>query len=365
MAPTRRAILSAGAVSLAGCLAPSDSQSRVTCPARVSGGDGRLGFVGDVMLGRSVTDRWESADPEGVWGSTLSRLRALDGLFLNLECCVSDRGERWPGKTYYFRAPPDFAVPALSAADATFASLANNHTLDFGAVALSDTRDHLDRAGVAHAGAGPDADAAYAPAIFEAGGLTVAVLALTDQWQPYRAESNTPGTAYIPLTQADPSTRHIVGDALETATARDPDLVLASLHWGPNWRTEPADHRRRFARWLVDQGVDLVHGHSAHVVQGIETYRGRPIIYDAGDFVDDYIHRDDVHNKRSFLFELVVSGGRLDALDLVPIEISDERATLADKEVAAWLRETMGERSAAFGTTVERRGDGLRIPLSC
>jgi poly-gamma-glutamate capsule biosynthesis protein CapA/YwtB (metallophosphatase superfamily) len=119
----------------------------------------------------------------------------------------------------------------------------------------------------------------------------------------------------------------------------------------------------RFARWLVDCGVDLVHGHSAHVLQGVEVYRGRPIIYDAGDFVDDYVRKAGFHNERSTLFEMVLADGRLGELRVVPIEIEDETATLADDEAAAWVRETIRERSAPFGTTVKRAGDDLAIPL--
>jgi poly-gamma-glutamate synthesis protein (capsule biosynthesis protein) len=314
------------------------------------------------MLGRGVNDRWADADPAGVWGSALGRFRALDGLLLNLECCVSTGGERWPGKVYYFRAAPAFAVSALAAAGASTVSLANNHVLDFGESALRDTREHLDGAGIAHAGAGPDRAAALAPAVTEAGGLRVATLALTDQFPAYAAGDG-PGTAYAHLDRSVPATRRLVRRALDRARARDPDLVVASLHWGPNWVTAPDATQQAFARWLIDRGVDAVHGHSAHVLQGIEIYRGRPIVYDAGDVVDDYIHKDGFHNKRSALFELAIADGGLDALRIVPLEIEDEQATLARGEAAAWVREALRERSAPFGTALERAGEGLVASL--
>jgi len=95
-------------------------------------------------------------------------------------------------------------------------------------------------------------------------------------------------------------------------------------------------------------------------------YRGRPIIYDAGDFVDDYvdyIDREGVHNKRSALFELVVSDGDLDELFVEPTAIVDEAAELAAPDIAEWVRDTVAERSAAFGTDVERTAGGLSIPM--
>jgi len=362
MAWTRRDVLATvGAAGLSGCVAaPSRSKPG---PLDAGSANARIGFVGDVMLGRRVNDRWVGRDPAGVWGETLERLRALDGLVVNLECCVSDRGERWPDKTYYFRADPAFAVPALGAAGVSVAALANNHVLDFREPALRDTRAHLRDAGIAHAGAGPGVDAALDPAVVDAGGLTVATISFTDRRQSFAATETGAGTAYASLDASDPATRRLVGTALDRAAAHDPDFLVASLHWGPNWETSPDGSQRAFARWLIDRGVDVVHGHSAHVLQGVEVYGGRPIVYDAGDYVDDYSRKEGYRNKRSALFELVVSDGRFEALRIVPIEIENEAATFAEGAAAAWVREAMRDRSTAFGTTVERAGDGLSVPL--
>ncbi|WP_136687515.1 CapA family protein [Halorhabdus amylolytica] len=368
MRRTRRGVLAAGVTALAGCSSVSKSGTRSSADTSettdsMTRTDARIGFVGDVMLGRSVNDHWAGNDPGGVWGSTLERLRTLDGFVLNLECCISERGRKWPEKTYYFRAAPDFAVPALRAANASVATLANNHILDFRETALEDTRDHLTDAGVDHAGAGPDRDTAFDPAVTEIGGLTMATIGLTDQYRPYAATGRGAGTAYVPLGRSVPGTRQLVETAIERAFEFDPDLVVASLHWGPNWETEPRERQKVFARWLVERGVDVVHGHSAHVLQGIEVYQGRPIIYDAGDFVDDYIHKEGYHNKRSALFELVLADGSFEELRAVPIEIEDQTATMADEAAATWVRETVRERSEPFGTTVERTDGGLSIPL--
>ncbi|WP_144920775.1 CapA family protein [Halorubrum salsamenti] len=389
---TRRTLLAsgvAGLVGLAGCAATPPTADGGTREATGDGsaeGDGgsdageadddadgsggsdatRIGFVGDLMLGRSVNERWADDDSENVWGSTLPRLQELDGLVGNLECCVSDRGTRWPDKGFYFRAAPSFAVPALEAAGASFVSLANNHVLDYGEPALRDTESHLTEAGIAHAGAGTDVESALEPATFEADDLTVAAFGLTDQAEEFSAGASKPGTAFATLDPAVPATRSLVEGLLDSAAEHDPDLVVASLHWGPNWETEPRAVHERFGRWLVEQGVDVVHGHSAHVLQGVEVYQGRPIIYDAADFVDDYISyqdREGVRNKRTALFELVVRDGDLDELAVEPIAIADEAATLADDDIAEWVRDTLAERSEPFGTAVEQRDDRLAFPL--
>ena len=371
---TRRGLLAAGGSTLAGCSSLSETGTGGRSDNETDGTaaetdqtetdtETRIGFVGDVMLGRSVNDRWSDGDPAGVWGSTLDRLRELDGLVLNLECCISERGEKWPGKVYYFRADPAFAVPALRAADASVASLANNHILDFGETALEDTRTHLADTGVAHAGAGLDREAAFEPGITELGGQTVATIALTSRYETYAATESEPGTAHVTLDSSASETRELIDGALERAREQDPDLVVASLHWGPNWETEPGEEQQTFARWLVERGVDVVHGHSAHVLQGIEVHKGCPIIYDSGDFVDDYVDKEELHNKRSALFELVVSEGSLEELRVVPTEIEDETATLADETATEWARETIQERSEPFGTTVERTDEGISVPL--
>jgi poly-gamma-glutamate synthesis protein (capsule biosynthesis protein) len=366
MTLTRRGLLaSAGTAAVAGCLGRSSSQSSRECPITVGENiDARIGFTGDVMLGRNVDDRWREGPSTGIWGSTLDRLQTLDGLFVNLECCLSTRGLRRPARTYYFRADPGWAVPALDAGGVTWAGLANNHLLDYGSVALADTLDHLSDGGIARSGAGPDLSTAIDPAIVDVDGITIAVLAFTDQSQSYSAGADSPGTAYGRLDWTNRRTRRLVTEAMDRARAADPDLLVASLHWGPNWVTEPSQTQRRFAHWLVDRGVDLVHGHSAHVIQGVEVYRGRPIIYDAGDFVDDYAVKPDLHNDRSFLFELHVDRGQADALRLVPVEIENSTVQLASDQASEWLRDRMRTLSAPFETTLVREGAGLRIPLS-
>jgi len=108
------------------------------------------------------------------------------------------------------------------------------------------------------------------------------VVSFTDNTPEYAADEESPGTARIEIDIDDSDTRRLVSDALERARETNPDLLVASLHWGPNMVTEPPESFREFGRWLIEDGVDIVHGHSAHVFQGIEVHEGRPIVYDAG-----------------------------------------------------------------------------------
>ncbi|WP_049928077.1 CapA family protein [Halopiger goleimassiliensis] len=337
-----------------------------------------IGFTGDVMLGRVVDDRQRRRSVDAVWGDVGDRLRDLDGLVINLECVLSNRGSEWQRthRPFHFRADPDRAVPALERAGVDVCALANNHVLDYEEVALRDTLAHLDEAGIAHAGAGETIDAALEPATRSIADLDLAVVSFTDNTPEYAADEDSPGTAWIPIDETrrtpggqrwndqDARTRQRVRTALDRARATDPDLLVASLHWGPNMVTEPPDAFRAFGRWLVEEGVDVIHGHSAHVFQGIEVHEGSPIMYDAGDFVDDYRVDPELRNDRGFLFVLETDAdGALETLRLEPIEIGDCAVHEAGSEAAEWSRRRMRDRSEPYGTTFGRDGEALVLPL--
>lgn len=239
-----------------------------------------------------------------------------------------------------------------------FAALANNHLLDFGETTLLDTLDALDDADIAHAGAGPDREAARAPAVVDVAGTRIALVSFTDNTPEYAADGDSPGVAHCRMDPDDPGDRAVLERSLDRAREHDPDLLVASLHWGPNMEAEPSERHRRFGRWLAGR-VDLIHGHSAHVFQGIELVDGTPVLYDCGDFVDD------LRNDRGFLFEATVEDSGIDRLWLRPVEIRDCAVHETPPGVAEWCRERMRERSAPFGTSEEfdREEESLVLPL--
>src|ERR671936_2395769 len=150
------------------------------------------------MLGRKVAEAIGSHGPDSVVADDVVAVaHEADLLVLNLECCISDRGERWPdpGKPFFFRAPPA-ATEVLTRLGVDCVTLANNHALDYGAEALLDTLAHLRAAGIAYVGAGVDVAAARAPAKLRADNLGVAVLGCADHPQEYAAGPATPGIAY-------------------------------------------------------------------------------------------------------------------------------------------------------------------------
>jgi poly-gamma-glutamate synthesis protein (capsule biosynthesis protein) len=285
---------------------------------------------------------------------------------VNLECCLSTRGRPWR-RTYrhfHFRADPRWAIPALRSVGVDCCALANNHVLDFEEAALEDTLDALDGAGIARAGAGRTSAEARRPAFFSVDGLTVAVVSFTDNTPEYAAGPASPGVARVEFDLDDEESVRVVSAALDAAKAEDPDVLVASLHWGPNMVARPPARFRRFGRWLVDRGVDVVHGHSAHVFQGVEVYEGKPILYDTGDFVDDYAVDSDLRNDRSFLFELDFDdAGVPESLHLLPTQIGDCAVQAAGPAAAGWSRDRMRSLSEPFGTSFREEGEELVLTL--
>jgi poly-gamma-glutamate synthesis protein (capsule biosynthesis protein) len=134
------------------------------------------------------------------------------------------------------------------------------------------------------------------------------------------------------------------------------------MHWGPDLRTAPSEDFRRFAHAAIDRGVDVIHGHSAHVVQAIERYGRGVILYDTGNFIDDYWKIPFRRTTWSFVFGLTVENGRPVRLELVPV-LTHPSPTIATGKVFQAIAETMRSQCAAFGTTIVETASGLEIPL--
>jgi poly-gamma-glutamate synthesis protein (capsule biosynthesis protein) len=311
----------------------------------------RLALGGDTMLGRGVAEaiargRRPPLDPDVV-----AVAAEADLFVLNLECCISERGARWPEprKPFFFRAPPP-AAELLARAGVDCVTLANNHALDYGAEALLDTLAHLRAAGIAWTGAGPDVAAARAPALLSAGGTRLAVLGASDHPAAFAAAPDRPGIAYADLHD-DPEGGWLAGAV--AAAGRRADVVLATPHWGPNMTVRPSAHIRAAARALLAAGATLVAGHSAHVVHGA----ARAVLYDLGDLVDDYSVDARLRNDLGLLFLVDVDPGGPRRVEAVPLKLDFCHTRLAVGEEAAWIRRRFVGACAELGTAaVEHDG---------
>jgi poly-gamma-glutamate synthesis protein (capsule biosynthesis protein) len=194
-------------------------------------GEVRVALAGDTMLGRGVGETIARSRRPPLAPEVVAVAAEADLLLLNLECCISERGEPWrtPEKPFFFRAPP-VAAELLTEIGVDCVTLANNHALDYGPEALLDTLEHLAAAGIATVGAGADAATARAPHIFEVRGQRLAVIGASDHPAHFAAGPDRAGIAYAELG-LDPHGGWLAG-AVATAR-RDADIVVLTPHWGP------------------------------------------------------------------------------------------------------------------------------------
>jgi poly-gamma-glutamate synthesis protein (capsule biosynthesis protein) len=320
-----------------------------------------IAFIGDVMLGRGVDELIGRNAPESFWGDVLPVLQAADAVVANLECAITARTEPWDRthKVFHFRARPE-AVAVLRAANVGCVCLANNHTLDFRETGLLETLSHLEAAGIRHAGAGGDLDAARAITVIDAGGLRLGVAAFTDNEPPFAAGPQRPGTNYLEI-DGSPEARGRIARALAAARGAGADLTVLSMHWGPNMVVSPPPRFRDLARAAVESGADLIYGHSAHVFQGIEVYRQRPILYDTGDFLDDYAIDATLRNDWSLLFLLDVDGTRMRRVRLRPVRLTYAEVNFAAGDELKAIRRRMRTLCSEFDTSMDDNEEGLEI----
>ena len=298
--------------------------------------------------------------PSYIWGDALSILEeeAPDVRLVNLETSVTSGGSPWPGKGVHYRMNPA-NIECLTVAAIDCCTVANNHVLDWSLSGLRDTLEALGDEGIGTTGAGENADSAWAPAVIEPGdGRSVVIVGLATPTSGvphgWEARSDRPGVAMVDASSDLDADR--VADVV-SQVAGPGDLVIASMHWGPNWGYRQPDEHRRFAHRLIDEaGVHLVHGHSSHHAVGIEVYRGRLVLYGCGDLINDYegIGGHAKHRPELSVLYLasVAEGGRLERLDLFPMRMRRMRLERAAEGDVMWMAETLTRESKRFGVTV-------------
>jgi poly-gamma-glutamate synthesis protein (capsule biosynthesis protein) len=300
-----------------------------------------------------------------VWGDALAELERTrpDVRIINLETSVTANEEPWPEKRIHYRMHPR-NVGCLTAAQIDCCCLANNHTLDWGYRGLTETLETLDQAGILHAGAGRDAEEASAPVVLDVpdkGRLLVFAFASTSSGVPWqwRAAPNHPGVRL--LEDLSEETVHRIGSGVHQLQ-RPGDVTLASIHWGNNWGYDIPTEQVRFAHRLIEEGIDIVHGHSSHHVKAMEVYRERPILYGCGDFLTDYegisgheAFRGDL--TLMYLLDIEPGQGRLVRARLVPLQVRRFRLNRASEADVGWLCDLLNAQGAPFGTGVQREDD--------
>ncbi|MBW1813604.1 MAG: CapA family protein, partial [Deltaproteobacteria bacterium] len=140
---------------------------------------------------------------------------------------------------------------------------------------------------------------------------------------------------------------------------RKGDIVVISIHWGGNWGYKVPFWYVDFAHKRIDKaGVDIIHGHSSHHVKAIEVYRGKPVIYGCGDFLNDY---EGIRGYEEFRADLGLmyfltmkpSTGKLVNMEMTPTQVRRFKVNRASKADSLWLKDTLNREGRKFGTRVE------------
>jgi len=295
-----------------------------------------------------------------IWGDAAAELErvAPEARIVNLETSVTT-SENYERKGINYRMHPA-NTPCLTAAKIDCCVLANNHVLDWGYSGLTETLATLRRAGIKTSGAGQNLAEALEPAVIELGrGARVLVfgLGMTDSGIPcdWAATDTKRGIALLPdLSDTQ------VGRIAERVhvVKRLGDVVVLSIHWGPNWGYRIPEEQQVFAHKLIDvAGIDVIHGHSSHHPKAIEVYRDKPILYGCGDFLNDYEGISGYEEYRShvvlmYFVTLDPFTGKLLNLEMTPLETKRFHLQLAEHQDVVWLRDTLNREGKGMGTEV-------------
>jgi poly-gamma-glutamate synthesis protein (capsule biosynthesis protein) len=155
--------------------------------------------------------------------------------------------------------------------------------------------------------------------------------------------------------------------ALVHDAKKEGDIVIVSIHWGGNWGYGIPREHTEFAHRLMDEaGVDIIHGHSSHHAKGIEVYRGKPVIYGCGDFINDY---EGISGNEQFRGELELmyfvqidpATGRFKGMLMKPTTMKRFRVNAASQQDALWLCDMLSREGRRFDTWATMEDDGTLV----
>ncbi len=314
-----------------------------------------IAAVGDLMFGGRTGPFLTEFGPDYPFRDVLSVLQRADIVAGNLESPISLRGAAVENKKFTLRAEP-IAAAALKAAGIRIVSLANNHMMDFGPLALQDTVAALAENDILYTGAGMNLDDARAPAIVKIKGKTLAFLSysLTFPLEFY-ASPGQPGTApgYADFVKAD----------IERIRPHA-DLVIVSFHWGAELMPSAKDYQIELGRKAIDWGADLVLGHHPHVLQELEIYHGKMIAYSLGNFV---FGSESNRTNWSMILLLTFRNNSFVRAEAVPLDVNNYRVKYQPRVLrgkqAREVLESLNAVSLRSKTFLEIADDRGRLTL--
>lgn len=310
--------------------------------------------VGDLNLSGDAEQTMREKGYSSAFDGTRKLLSEGDLNIANLETPITARGAKQE-KRFTFRMRPESAK-AIADAKIQMVSQANNHAVDYGLDGLADTEKALDAAGIAHAGAGMSLAAARAPAIVTVKGVKVGLLSysLTFPTEFYATKDHG-GTAHGEANWIAEDVKKLRPQV---------DIVLVAFHWSAELLETPKDYQKELGHLAIDSGADAVLGTHPHILQGIEIYRDKPILYSLGN----YAFGSRSHKAAdSALVRLVFQGRSLVALKAVPLDVDNTHLPfdpqVATGERAQRIGAHLAELSSALGSTLKPDGDSWVLEL--
>lgn len=294
--------------------------------------------AGDYIAGLGITNLFDE--------TALSLMTDADVFCLNNEFPYTTSGTPLEDKKYTFHADPS-SVTNLDAIGCDLVTLANNHTFDYGEQGLLDTLDTLEADGMAYIGAGRNLDEASAPATYQAGNTTIAILNATQIERYDNPESRGATETESGVFRCyDPTNLYAaIAKAKETY-----DLVFVYVHWGTEGESEPDEMQVSQAQGMEEAGADLVIGDHPHVLQGFTQVNGMPVLYSLGNYV--------FHNKTQDTGLLSVTidtdGKSILEVKFIPMTVSNCRVTTAADAEKTRILNDMQQLSS--GVTIDADG---------
>lgn len=240
---------------------PNTDSSNATVSSPVSL---TLSVVGDCTLGTdetfdydtSLNAYYENYGADYFLQNVKDIFSADDLTIANFEGTLTDSDER-EDKTFAFKAPASYAS-ILTGGSVEAVNTANNHSHDYGEESFDDTLTALDDAGIVHFGYDETA-------VMDVKGIKVGLVGIYELYDHLEREQQ-------------------LKDNIAKVKADGAQLIVVIFHWGNETETVPDSNQTTLGRIAIDEGADLVCGHHPHVLQGIETYKGRNIVYSLGNF---------------------------------------------------------------------------------
>ncbi len=264
-------------------------------------------FAGDILLANEADRYIEIKGIDYPFSRIKNVLRKYDFIFANLETPITERGEPVTAKPYIFRIKPHTAE-CLKDLKLDVVSIANNHLMDYGPEGMNDTLLFLGKMNIRHTGGGTNLGDARRPALLSYGGTDIIILAYNER-PPAAFSASTQSAGIAPLDIP------LIKEDIETHR-RNNNIVIVSLHWGIEHTIVPQPYQIALAHTIIDCGADAIIGHHPHWPQGIELYRGKPIVYSLGNFINGYINKIEHDNIAVVLY---YNGNNLEKIRILPV----------------------------------------------